>query len=226
VTPELVVVPTDVEAATSAAEVVADRAERAVGDHGRADLALSGGTTPGLMFGSLAARALPWRRVHIWQVDERVAPKDGPDRNLTYIEAAFGDLRGVTVHPMPVDEPDPAEAAVAYAASLPPTFDLIHLGLGADGHTASLVPGDPVLDVTDRDVALTGEYQGRRRMTLTYRGLARAEEILWLVAGAQKREALGKLLAGDGSIPAGRVSAPRSTIVLDRAALPTDVHAR
>jgi 6-phosphogluconolactonase len=226
VTPEVAVLPTDVEAATRAAEVVADRTERAVRDRGRADVALSGGTTPGLMFGSLAARDLPWRQVHLWQVDERVAPKDGPDRNLTYLDAAFGDLNGVTVHPMPVDEPDPAEAAPAYAASLPPAFDLVHLGLGADGHTASLVPGDPVLDVTDRDVALTGEYEGRRRMTLTYRGLARAEEILWLVAGAEKKEALAKLLAGDRSIPAGRVTARRSTMLVDRAALPADVHAR
>ena len=225
-TPELVVLPTDVEAATRAAEVLAERAERAVRDRGRADLALSGGTTPGLMFGSLAARDLPWRHVHLWQVDERVASKDGPDRNLTYLEAAFGDLQGVTIHAMPVDEPHPAEAAVAYAASLPHAFDLVHLGLGADGHTASLVPGDPVLDLTDRDVALTGEYQGHRRMTLTYPGLARGEEILWLVTGAEKRDAVAKLLAGDRSITASRVTASRSTILLDRSALPADVHAR
>jgi len=226
VTPELVVLPDDVAAAERGAEVVTDRAERAVRDRGRADLAFSGGTTPGLMFASLAARDLPWAHVHLWQVDERVAPKDGPDRNLTYLEAAFGDLGGVRIHPMPVDDADLEAAAAAYEARLPPAFDLVHLGLGADGHTASLVPGDPVLDVADRGVALTGEYQGHRRMTLTYRGLARAEEILWLVPGGDKRAALATHLAADPSIPAGRVAAARSTILVDRAALPDDVHAR
>jgi len=94
----------------------------------------------------------------------------------------------------------------------------VHLGLGPDGHTASLVPGDPVLEVTDALVAVTQPYQGHRRMTLTYPALARADQLLWLVTGADKREPLAKLLAGDESIPAGRVVAARSVVMADQAA--------
>jgi 6-phosphogluconolactonase len=222
----LEVLPDDVAAAERGAEVVADRADRAVRGRGRADLALSGGRTPAKMFAILADRDLPWPRINLWQVDERVAPANSQDRNLTHLQAALGGRVDAVVHPMPVDDADLQAAAARYAASLPPAFDLVHLGLGSDGHTASLVPGDPVLDVADRDVALTGVYRGHRRMTLTYRGISRAGELLWLVTGTDKREALAKLLAADPSIPAGRVAAARSTILLDRAALPNDAHAR
>jgi 6-phosphogluconolactonase len=225
VTPGLEVLPNDAAAAERGAEVVADRTERAVHDRGRADLAVSGGTTPGTMFASFADRDLPWARIHVWQVDERVVPADGPDRNVTHLRAALGDV-GVVIHPMPVDDADLEAAAARYAASLPPAFDLVHLGLGADGHTASLVPRDPVLEVIDRDVAVTEPYRGHRRMTLTFRGIARGEEVLWLVTGEDKRDALAKLLAADPSVPAGRVAAARSTILVDRAALPDEAHAR
>ena len=180
--------------------------------------AVSGGRTPWLMFGYLAAEDVPWDRVAIWQVDERIAPLGDPDRNLTSLLASLPETARDSVRPMPV-EADDLEAAVAeYAAALPAVFDLVHLGLGDDGHTASLVPGDPVLEIRGRLVAISGEYRGRRRMTLTYPALERAALVLWLVTGADKATPLRKLLDGDRSMPAGRVAAPRQRVLADRAA--------
>ena len=170
------------------------------------------------MFAHLAG-ALPWEKVTIFQVDERVAPDGDPDRNLTQLLRSLPAGGAADVRPMPVESDDLDEAAAAYASALPPAFDLVHLGLGPDGHTASLVPGDPVLEVTDRDVALTGEYQGRRRMTLTYPVLGRAQQVLWLVTGADKVDALRRLRSGDTTIPAGRVAARSSLILADHAAM-------
>lgn len=204
--------------ARRAAAHVAERARAAVADHGRFTFAVSGGRTPWAMFADLADEDEPWNRTAIYQVDERVAPTGDPDRNLAHLLASLPAESGADVHPMPVEEADLEAAAAGYAHSLPERFDLIHLGLGPDGHTASLVPGDPVLDVTDRDVAVTGEYQGRRRMTLTYPVLDRAREILWLVTGEDKVDALRRLRAGDASIPGGRVSQANALVVADRAA--------
>ncbi len=199
------------------AAFVAGRARAVVAAGGRFTLAVSGGTTPWAMFRYLREEGVPWDRITIYQVDERLAPDGDPDRNLTHLQES---LRGVTVavRPMPVTDADPEAAAARYAAALPERFDVVHLGLGDDGHTASLVPGDPVLEVSDRAVALTGEYRGRRRMTLTYPALARAEQLLWLVTGSGKAGPLAKLRAGDRSIPAGRVEAARSLVVADLAA--------
>jgi 6-phosphogluconolactonase len=183
--------------------------------------AVSGGKTPWAMFAELTRQDMPWADVELFQVDERVAPDGDPDRNLTHLREAIGDAPA-RVHPMPVDDPDLDAAAAAYATVLPQRFDLVHLGLGPDGHTASLVPGDPVLKVTDALVALTQPYQGHRRMTLTYPGLTRADQLLWLVTGSDKRDALARLLAGDESIPAGRVLASRSLILADADAAPPD----
>ena len=161
---------------------------------------------------------LPWEQIEIYQVDERVAPAGDPDRNLTHLIASLPPIGVGQIHAMPVNDDDLDAAAARYASDLPARFDLVHLGLGPDGHTASLVPGDPVLDVTDRDVALTGEYQAHRRMTLTYPTLNRASRILWLVTGAEKVDALRRLGERDSSIPAGRVDAADQRVLCDRAA--------
>jgi len=190
------------------------------GASGVFSLAVSGGRTPWLMFGYLTAEAVAWDRVAIWQVDERIAPPGDPDRNLTHLIADLPEAARGSIHPMPVEAPDLEAAAAAYEAELPPIFDLVHLGLGDDGHTASLVPGDPVLEVREHRVAITAPYQGHRRMTLTYPALDGATQILWVVTGAEKAEPLRRLLAGDGSIPAGRVAAEHQRVLADRAAAP------
>jgi 6-phosphogluconolactonase len=205
--------------AAAGAAFVAERARAAVAARGRFHFAVSGGHTPWAMFAELASETVPWDQVVIYQVDERVAPAGDPDRNLTHLTQALGSAPA-QVRPMPVNDPDLVAAAAGYAAALPEHFDLVHLGLGPDGHTASLVPGDPVLSVTDRLVALTQPYQERVRMTLTYPALARARQILWLITGDDKKEPLARLLAGDTTIPAGRVEAEASLILADRAATP------
>jgi len=214
---ELEVLPDAASLTTRGATVVAGLARMAVAGTGTFNFAVSGGRTPWAMFAELAHEDMPWEQTVIFQVDERVAPDGDPDRNLTNLQKALGPAPARVVA-MPVNEPDLDVASGAYAALLPAQFDLVHLGLGPDGHTASLVPGDPVLAVTDGLVAVTRPYQGHRRMTLTYPGLARAKQLVWLVSGEDKREALAKLLAGDPSIPAGRVVATRSTILADKAA--------
>jgi 6-phosphogluconolactonase len=206
-----------VEVAAAGAIFVAKRALAAVADHGRFTFAVSGGHTPWAMFTELARERVPWDKTAIYQVDERVAPEGDPDRNLTHLRDALGGAPA-EVHAMPVNDPDLDAAAERYAEELPHHFDLVHLGLGPDGHTASLVPGDPVLQVHNRLVALTQPYQDHRRMTLTYTALARADQIMWLVTGLDKRKPLAQLLAGDTSIPAGNVEAAHSLVLADASA--------
>jgi 6-phosphogluconolactonase len=214
-------------AARQAAAFVAQRAAAAVDARGRFLLAVSGGHTPWLMLRALAERPIAWPQVHVVQADERVAPAGDPDRNLTHLAEsllAHAPLPRDNVHAMPVDNPNLEAAAEDYARTLcaiagtPPTLDLVHLGLGPDGHTASLVPGDAALEIRDRDVAITGEYQGRRRMTLTYPLLDRSRSVLWLVTGDSKRAMLERLLAADWAIPAGRVRQDRAVVFADRGA--------
>jgi 6-phosphogluconolactonase len=214
---EVEVLPDAAAVARRGGEVVAEAAAAAIDDHGRFTFAVSGGHTPWAMFAELPA-TLAWDRVTIFQVDERVAPDGDPDRNLTHLLESLPAGAGADVRAMPVGAADLDAAAAEYAASLPNAFDLVHLGLGPDGHTASLVPGDPVLDVADRDVATTGVYQGRLRMTLTYPVLNRARRILWLVTGEDKVDALRRLRDGDHSIPGGHVSRERALVVADAAA--------
>jgi 6-phosphogluconolactonase len=199
--------------------MIAAAARAAAAESGAFTLALSGGSGPLPMYDALGAEDLPWRSARVLQVDERIAPEGHADRNLTALMRRLPPAAAERLEPMRVEDPDPEAAAVAYAGHLPEALDVVHLGLGPDGHTASLVPGDPVLEVTDRRVALTaGEYEGRRRMTLTYPCLAAARTVIWLVTGADKRDALERLLAGDPTIPAGRVDAPEAVIVADAAA--------
>ena len=205
-------------AATRGAEVISEAARAALGQSSFS-LALSGGKTPWRMLELLEPGALAEPGTTIFQVDERVAPADDPDRNFTQLRNSLSQRALERLLPMPVEADDLEEAADRYAAALPDELDLIHLGLGPDGHTASLVPGDPVLDVDDRLVALTAEeYQGHPRMTMTYPALARGRKVLWLVTGEEKQDALAKLRAGDDSIPAARVEARQALIVADRAA--------
>ncbi|MBC7545587.1 MAG: 6-phosphogluconolactonase [Candidatus Sericytochromatia bacterium] len=207
------------------AALLAQAARTAVAERGRCCLAVSGGSTPGAMLRAFARLVLPWERIHLFQVDERIAPDGDPHRNWVQVQAAFaGAATGVHLHAMPVTLADPEAAAKQYAETLaavcgrPAVLDLVHLGLGADGHTASLVPGDPALAVTGADVTPTGPYQGCARLTLTYPMLARARAILWVMAGADKAPMLVRLLAGDPTIPAGRVPQDRAQVLADAAA--------
>jgi 6-phosphogluconolactonase len=213
--------------ARQAAEVIANEARAAVKARGRFTVAISGGRTPWAMLRALSTLDVPWTNVHVLQVDERIAPEGHADRNLTHLRASLlADARSgpVQIHAMPVESADIGEAAVSYAQTLvdvagsPPVLDLVHLGMGPDGHIASLIPGDPVLDVTDADVALTGLYQGRRRMTLTYPAINRARRVLWLITGEDKAAMLVRLRRGDPAIPAGRVRQDRAVVLADRAA--------
>jgi len=213
--------------AARAAQWLALAAREAVAVRSRFVLAVSGGHTPWQMLRALAGEHLPWPSVHLFQVDERVAPSGDPERNLTHIREtllAAVNLPPGNLHAMPVEIPDLTEAArryereLAMVAGTPPVLDVVHLGLGADGHTASLVPNDPVLDVSDSDVAVTGLYGGHRRMTLTYPALNRARQVLWVVTGAEKAPVLSRLMLGDRSIPAGRLRAERALLLADRAA--------
>jgi 6-phosphogluconolactonase len=213
--------------ARDAAAFIAGEARAAVAARGRFVVAFSGGHTPRQMLRLLVEEEVSWKHVHVVQVDERVAPAGDPDRNLTHLAESLlehAPLPPEQLYPMPVEEKDLEAAARRYALTLreiagsPPVLDLVHLGLGTDGHTGSLVPGGPVLDVTDTDVALTGVYQGRRRMTLTYPIINRSQRILWLVMGTEKSEMLQRLLAADESIPAGRVRQDQALVLADRAA--------
>jgi len=213
--------------AQRAAAIIAADARAAVTARGRFVMAVSGGHTPWLMLRALVTEDLPWPGVRVVQVDERVAPLGDPDRNLTHLHESLLNhalLVPEQIHAMPVESPDLEMAAARYASTLrqiagsPPMLDLVHLGLGPDGHTASLVPGDPVLNVKDADVAITGTYQGRRRMTLTYPIINRSRRLLWVVTGSEKEQMLKRLLDGDESIPAGRVRRERALVIADKAA--------
>jgi 6-phosphogluconolactonase len=218
----------DAEAvARAAAAIIAADARAAVAARGRFIMAVSGGKTPWIMLRALAGEQVPWKDVHVFQVDERIAPAGNPDRNLTHLRASLlehAPLPPQQIYAMPVELPDLEAAAKQYARTLeqvagsPPVLDLAHLGMGPDGHTASLVPGDPVLKVTDADVGLTGVYMGRRRMTLTYPVLNRSRRILWLMTGGDKVAMLPRLLEGDTTIPAGRISREQAVVLADRAA--------
>jgi 6-phosphogluconolactonase len=213
--------------AMRAAECIAQVAREAVTERGRCAMAISGGTTPWRALRALAGEDVPWDRVHLFQVDERVAPSGDPDRNFFQLKEALIDriaIPSANVHPMPVEEENLDEGARRYEAILrqtagtPPVLDLVQLGLGEDGHTASLFPGDVALQVIDAEVTVTGLQKGRRRMTLTFPAIDRARCILWLVTGSGKSAALGRLRAGGRSTPAGRVRSDRAVLLADKTA--------
>ena len=213
--------------ALEAAKLIAKEAREAVAKRGKFAMAVSGGKTPWVMLRDLAQQDVPWKNVHVVQVDERVAPSGDPDRNLTHLRESLlehAPLRPEQIHAMAVEGTDLEAACARYEQTLeeitgePAVLDLVHLGIGPDGHTASLVPGDPVLNVTNADVALTGMYQNRRRMTLTYPILNRSRRVLWLVTGREKAGMLPRLRIGDAQIPAGRVHADHALVLADRAA--------
>jgi 6-phosphogluconolactonase len=219
---DLEVVADERAAARRAAEQIAAAGAAAVADHGSFSFAMSGGRSPWTMLAILGElEEMPWGETELFQVDERVASPGSEERNLTHMVLSLSMDHQPSLRPMPVTQRDLDAAAHEYENSLPDRIDLVHLGLGPDGHTASLVPGDPVLEVTGRRVAMTtGEYQGHRRMTLTYRALEEARQIVFLVTGAEKQDALQKLLAGDPQVPAGRVRNASMSIVADESAAP------
>lgn len=202
--------------ARACATRIADELSATVATRGRATVALSGGRTPLPIYDALVTLDVPWSDIHVFQVDERVAPAEDATRNLTglihHLIAPL-DGRAPAVHPMPVEIEDLDAAAGLYEAELRawcgdrPVLDLVLLGVGSDGHTASLVPGDPVLHERDRDVAPSGPYQGQPRLTLTYPALNRARRVRFHVADIAARDAVARALAGDLSVPAARVRA-------------------
>jgi len=213
--------------ASRAAGIIAEQARAAVAARRRFLMAVSGGHTPWVMLRELANQQVPWESVHVFQVDERIAPAGDADRNLTHLRKTLLENAPIApshIYAMPVEESDPDAAAAAYSRTLeqlagsPPVIDLVHLGLGPDGHTASLIPGDPVLQVMDRDVAITGVYQGRKRMTLTYPVINRARQILWVVTGEEKVKPLTQLENGDTSIPGGRIRREGALVLADETA--------
>ena len=225
---DLLIYPDAEMVAQQAAALIVQESRNAIAARGQFTLALSGGSTPWRMLALLVQSDFKWEQVQIFQVDERVAPLGDAERNWTHLTEALRpcwNRIAPQAHPMPVDNVNLQAAAADYATTLtqyadqPPVLDLVHLGLGADGHTASLVPGDPLLSVTDRDVAVTLPYQNHVRMTLTLPVLNRARRRLWVVTGAQKREALNRLLQSDPAIPAGQVRAAAATILADRDAV-------
>jgi 6-phosphogluconolactonase len=219
---ELEVVADEKAAARRTAELIAAIGAQAVAERNIFSLAMSGGRTPWAMLAMLGEEEqMSWEATELFQVDERIASPGSEDRNLTHMVLGLSMDHQAALRPMPVTQRNLEAAAHDYENTLPAALDCVHLGLGPDGHTASLIPGDPVLEVSDRRVALTETaYQGHNRMTLTYPALAEARQIVWLVTGPKKVEALQKLLAGDTSIPAGRVENAQMTVIADEAAAP------
>lgn len=224
---ELELLPDAATAARRAASLIAEHAREALRERGRFLLALSGGSTPLPMFDALAREPLPSEGIELFQVDERVAPEGDAARNWTHIEQRLATPTGLSaaqLHPMPAAMEQPEAAAEAYARMLeeragrPPILDLVHLGLGNDGHTASLFPGDAAIDIDQHWTTATGDHNGHRRITLTLPVLSGARSILWLVCGADKAPMLARLLAADAGIPAGRVSQASARIIADEAA--------
>ena len=206
------VAPDAPQAAADAAEWVAGQLRNAVRRRGRATIAVSGGSTPALMFADLALMDVPWAAVNVWQVDERIAPDDNPARNAHLLAVLPVPKR--RVHLMAVTSRDQRAAITRYAASLPDRFDVVHLGMGDDGHTASWPPADPVID-SGKPVAMSGLYNGFVRMTLTPTVVNGARHRLVLAPGAAKATPMRRWLLEDRSLPIQRVRRTNTVVVID-----------
>jgi 6-phosphogluconolactonase len=212
---DIVVAPDPQGAATEAAAWLARQLRNAVARRGTATMALSGGSTPALMLAALAGLPVPWEATTVFQVDERVAPDGDPDRNSALLEP----LRscGASINVMPVTAADLEPASRQYAALLPDRLDVVHLGVGDDGHTASWPPGDPVIEAAGA-VAVSGEYKGRVRMTLTVPAVNAARHRLVLATGTAKATIIERWLLHDHALPIERVSRTNTLVVLDQQA--------
>lgn len=218
------------DVAQAAAQYIGELARRSIDARGQFTVALSGGRTPWRMLQLLAEQEHNWNQWQVFQVDERVAPENDESRNLVHIQRNFFDRAGIQstrLHAMDVEAGDLSAAAERYQGELqahcgdPAVLDLVVLGMGSDGHMASLVPDDPVLEVDHTDVAITGEYQGQKRMTLTLPIINRACQVVWLITGSEKTQALRKMLDQDRSIPAARVDQEHAVVFADEAAAVT-----
>jgi 6-phosphogluconolactonase len=214
-------------AAARGAALIAERLQRAVAARGRATAAISGGHTPLPMLRRLAELPLPWARIDVFQVDERIAPDGHEDRNATHQRRALApcvEAHGERFHWMPVTEAAPSDGAGEYAALLaacagsPPALDVVQLGLGEDGHTASLFGPTGAAEQVTGDVAVSGVHGGRRRMTLTLPVLNRAAFVLWLVTGESKRGVLERFIDADSALVAVAVRRDRAYLIADAAA--------
>jgi 6-phosphogluconolactonase len=214
-------------AAAAAAGALAGAIAAAVNSRGSSAIALSGGQTPWQMLEALRGQALPWHALHVFQVDERAVSPDDERRNSRWIRELLcrpAALPTAQFYAMPAEHAALDSASDEYGRMLarhagePPTLDVVQLGLGPDGHTASLVPGDPLLERAGLEVGVSIPYQGTRRLTLTFAPLNRARHVLWLVTGASKAEMLRRLVIGDPAIPAGRVARAQAHVVADAAA--------
>lgn len=199
--------------------------EAVLRERDQAVLAVSGGSTPWPMLATFFKSPLPWPRIHLFQVDERLVSPKSPERNWSHLVPLLPP--GIQCHPVPSDPSAQGDdLARLYEAELirisgnPPRIDLIHLGLGGDGHTASLAPGHAVLAIEDRWVASVGAFHGEARLTLTRPTLNRAVHRLWLACGSDKQEALARWIARDPAIPAGRVGSREDPFFCDQAAAP------
>jgi 6-phosphogluconolactonase len=196
-------------------------------------VALSGGSTPKRMYQILAGMDLPWQRTHWFWGDERFVPPDDVLSNYRMAREALFDhapVPAANIHPVPTQGLEPEAAAAAYEAELKrfyggerldpaqPVFDITLLGLGPDGHTASLFPGTAVLAERHKWVAAVIGAKDEARITFTYPLLESSRHIAFLVAGAEKRRMLGLLLGGDREIPAGRLSKEHAQVFADSAA--------
>lgn len=189
-----------------ALELVIAKTQTAIAERGKCTIALAGGGTPKPLYEAIAAQQLPWDKLHVFWGDERYVPPNDSSSNQRMARLAWLERVAIpaeNIHPMPTDEADPAVAASKYEAELQqffqsqagfPAFDLVLLGMGDDGHTASLFPQTEALHVRDRLVTV-GQKDGQPRLTFTAPLINQARCVMFLVAGANKRQALEQVFA-------------------------------